>query len=171
MTWYAIRTESQKERTARRLLKRRNVETYLPAKVLIRRRHGGARAKRIVPLILGYVFVKAPADDAILALWMHQVRETKHVWDFVSVTSDKSPSSIADKKIDRLRDTISDEIAADKSAKRERKLKVGVKVRIKDGALAGAVGELKHLKGNKARLWSWLFSREITTRLENLEAA
>lgn len=173
MTHYAIVTAPMRERAVRMALKRAGTDVYMPAKVTKTRRRTGRQTRVVLPMIPRYLFVKAPEHPAAVSLWMHQVKSTRHVVRFVSVTGDGIASPIADWKLDKLRESVTIENATERARKANAKVGLGKKARIKSGTGIGRVGEVTYLRGDWARLKAWLFGaeREIKVRAKDLEAA
>lgn len=168
MTYFALRCEPGRLPIVRRLLKRQGHDVYLPAE--IRRNH--KRRKRIVVPMMPYLFVKAPAPE-LQALWMQQVRATRHVKGFVAVNSMSGPHPIADAKIEVLKRSIKDFRDVNRAKKQLSALRRGGKAVVKSGPLAGRKGTVKHTTSKITKLEAWIFGtmRVVTVETEKLEAA
>ncbi len=172
MTYYAVAVAPQKERTTRAIFRRRGQSCYLPAKVIKKRLTRRAAKRAVVPLFPGYLFVEAP-HQTLIPLWMHMIKDTRGVLGFVSVTNDGNPSPIAEAKIERLKQAIADDLVEMAKRKDGAKLKKGREARFRSGPLAGKSGSITWMRGDKARIFGWLFGspREITVNVKDLEAA
>jgi len=168
LTFYALRAEPGRLPVVRQLLRRQGVECYLPAE--IRRNH--RRNKRIIVPMMPYLFVKAPAPE-LQALWMQQVRATRHVKGFVAVNAMSGPHPISDAKIEVLKRSIKDFRDVNRAKKQLSALRRGGKAVVKSGPLAGRKGTVKHTTSRMTKLEAWIFGtiRVVTVETEKLEAA
>jgi len=168
LTFYALRAEPGRLPVVRQLLRRAGHECYLPAE--IRRNH--RRKKRIVVPMMPYLFVKAPEPE-LQALWMQQVKATRHVKGFVAVNLMAGPHPIADAKIEVLKRCIKDFRDVTRAKKQLSSLRRGSKAVVKSGPLAGRKGTVQHTTAKMTRLEAWIFGtpRVVTIETQNLEAA
>lgn len=168
MTFYALRAEPGRLPVVRQLLRRQGMECYLPAE--IRRNH--RRNKRIIVPMMPYLFVKAPEPE-LQALWMQQVRATRHVKGFVAVNAMSGPHPIHDAKIEVLKRSIKDVRDVNRAKKQLSALRRGGKAVVKSGPLAGRKGTVKHTTSRMTKLEAWIFGtmRVVTVETEKLEAA
>ena len=168
MTFYALRAEPGRLPVVRQLLRRQGMECYLPAE--IRRNH--RRNKRIIVPMMPYLFVKAPEPE-LQALWMPQVRATRHVKGGVAVNAMSGPHPIHDAKIEVLKRSIKDVRDVNRAKKQLSALRRGGKAVVKSGPLAGRKGTVKHTTSRMTKLEAWIFGtmRVVTVETEKLEAA
>ena len=169
MTWYAITTDVNRQRAARKLLRKQGFAAYLPAEV----RRAPGKTKRVVLPLMRYVFVKAPGHTSVRALWMHAVSETKYVRCFVTLSRDAGPMGISGEMIDQLKQRV-DSVVAEKRANRStRSLRRGKAAVIKAGHFVGKKGTITWLRGDRAKLEAFISGsmRVFEVKTENLEAA
>ena len=135
--WFAIQTRSRHEKKAADELQGRGVEVFLP--MVKQTRKWSDRVKKIdFPLFSGYAFVRlVPESRSRL-----QVLTVHGVLRFVGPTAVGTP--IPDAEIESLRTALIHDIALRPSPF----LKIGQRVRIRSGALAGMEGILTGTRGN-----------------------
>lgn len=185
LTWYALRTDPQREKLVRTLFKRKGHIVYLPAKVIKGHRRRGGAKRRIVPLMPGYVMVQADnyplqlgrdatrQDRDRMARWYAEQRSMV----MISVLAVRHVRGvfgpIDDAKVETLRRVIKDEVALDAVRRTPKRLKIGGDARIKVGPYAGTTAKVSFMRGGNAKLLIWLMGseREVTARIENVEAA
>ena len=136
--WLAIQTRSRHEKKVADELKRRGVEVFLPT--IKQKRKWSDRVKIVdFPLFSGYVFVCIPAEPKARL----RVLSTDGVVRFVGPTSSGTP--IPAIEIENLRTALLNDIPL-------RPLpfvKIGQRVRIRSGALAGLEGILTGTRGKR----------------------
>src|SRR5713101_5362318 len=136
--WYAIYTNSRHERIVAKQLRDRSIETFLP---LYRSWHRWKDRRKLVELALfpSYVFVKIETQKRL------RVLQVPGVISLVSFSG--QPAALPEQEINALRDGLESEIYAEPHPY----LRVGCKVRVVRGPMAGAEGSLSR-KRNTFRL-------------------
>jgi len=138
--WYAIHTRSRHEKLVARQFLEKQIEAFLPLRTEVHRWKD--RYKEVeVPLFSGYVF----AQFASGSLRRQAVLKTTGVIRIVGFGQRDEP--VPDEQIDALRRVLE----SDTLLHKHRYLRVGQRVKVISGALAGVEGILKRIKGN-ARL-------------------
>jgi transcription antitermination factor NusG len=127
--WYAIYTNSRHEKTVARQLEERHIETFLP---LYRNWHRWKDRRKLVELALfpSYVFVKMPAQEKLRVLQVYGVVNL--------VTFNGQLAALPEEQITALRNGLENDICAEPCPY----LKVGKKVRVVRGPMAGSEGIL-----------------------------
>jgi transcription termination/antitermination protein NusG len=145
--WYAIRTRHQHEKTVAHALSDKDFEVFLPL-YAIRRRWKDRVKQLTLPLFPSYLFLRANPDRKV------EVLRVPGVHEFVAFGG--VPTAIPAQEIANVRR------ALDASAEVQPHpfLKIGDRVRVKCGPLAGIEGILVRQK-NQCRL---VLSIEILTR-------
>ena len=128
-TWYAVVTAPRHEKKVASLLKRREVESFLPLYRTVHRWKNGCKAQLELPLFPGYLFVRLNWKNRVTVL------DIPGVHTFVGTRS--GPAELADKEIDSIRTGLHLQKAEPFS-----ELAIGQPVRIKAGPLAGFSGIL-----------------------------
>lgn len=168
MTWYALRTASQKEFATQEILNRCGFRAIVPHewRVLRRSRHVKRREHRIYPMLVGYVFVEVmrPPD------WW-KIFSMRCVTSVVGFGGEPTP--IPQAGIDRLLSLTGQSIPHVLSRNTRRAFVPGDDVRISDGALKGYEGKVESIQGKHARMVFEMLGalREIDVPIETLEAA
>ena len=131
--WYAAYTLPRHEKAVAEQLGLRQVETYLPVYLSVRR-WGHRRALVPMPLFPGYVFVRTSVGD--------RIRVLEHPSVLRLVTFNGRPAPLPEGEIERLR-------AALELGKAEPFpfLFPGKRIRVKSGPLAGLEGKILRRKG------------------------
>jgi transcription antitermination factor NusG len=138
--WYAIHTRSRHEKLVARQFLEKQIEAFLPLHTEVHRWKD--RYKKVeVPLFSGYVFAQFVSGS----LWRQEVLRTAGVIRVVGFGQHDEP--VPDEQIEALRRVLESDMLLHK----HRYLRVGQRVKVISGALAGVVGILKRIKGN-ARL-------------------
>lgn len=132
--WYALYTRPRHEKQVFEELTRRDIEAFLPTYKV--RRRWSDRFKIVTePLFKNYLFVRMGSASHY---------ETLRPYGAVSfVTTDGQPAPIPDDEIDAIRALVESELPFNPHPY----LKVGRKVRVTAGALAGCEGTLIRKKG------------------------
>jgi transcription antitermination factor NusG len=132
-TWYALYTVSRHEKTVAKQLTERRVETFLP---LYRAWHRWKDRRKLVELALfpSYVFVRIGREDRIRVL---QVPGAVSL-----VTFNGQPAPLPDREINTLRDGLEHQVYAEP----HRYLRVGRRIRVVRGPMAGLEGILSRKK-------------------------
>jgi transcription antitermination factor NusG len=127
--WYAAYTSPRHEKSVARQLEERHIDCFLP---LYRSMRRWKDRRKEVALILfpGYVFVRMLPSDRLPVLQLPGVVRF--------VTFHGSPSPLPENEIEALRKGLENHIRA----KSHPYLKAGRRVRVKNGAMAGAQGIL-----------------------------
>ena len=138
--WYAVHTRSRHEKLVARQFLEKQIEAFLPLHTEVHRWKD--RYKKVeMPLFSGYVF----AQFASGTLRRQAVLRTTGVIRIVGFGQHDEP--VPDEQIDALRRVLE----SDALLQKHRYLRVGQRVKVISGALAGVEGILKRIKGN-ARL-------------------
>ncbi|MCL4522714.1 MAG: UpxY family transcription antiterminator [Acidobacteria bacterium] len=138
--WYAVHTRSRHEKLVARQFSQKQLEAFLPLHVEAHRWKD--RYKKVeVPLFSGYVFVQFERASQR----RQAVLRTPGVIRIVGFGQRDEP--VPDEQIEALRRVVESEVHAEK----HKYLRVGQRVKVISGALAGVEGILKRVKGN-ARL-------------------
>jgi transcription antitermination factor NusG len=132
--WFAAHTRSRHEKTVTEHLRRRQIETFLPLYLTIRRWKNGDHAVEL-PLFPGYTFVHIAVKDRL------QVLKVPGVVRLVGF--DGMPAPIEEEEVESLRRALS----AGVKASPHPYLTVGHRARITAGPLAGREGILVRRKG------------------------
>ncbi len=138
--WYAIHIRSRHEKLVARQLFQKQIEAFLPLREEVHRWKD--RYKKVeVPLFSGYLF----AQFARSSLRRQAVLTTPGVIRIVGFGERDAP--VPDEQIEALRRVVESDVHMEK----HKYLRVGQRVKVISGALAGVEGILKRIKGN-ARL-------------------
>jgi transcription termination/antitermination protein NusG len=138
--WYAVHTRSRHEKLVARQFQEKQIEAFLPLRTEVHRWKD--RHKQVeVPLFSGYVF----AQFARGTQQRQAVLRTTGVIRIVGFGQRDEP--VPDEQIEALRRVLESDVFLEK----HKYLRVGQRVRVISGALAGVEGILKRIKGN-ARL-------------------
>lgn len=133
MAWFAAYTCAHHEKQVARQLTDRRIECFLPFYRAIHR-WKDRRKELDIPLFPGYVFVQLPAEDRL------RVLQVPGVVRFVSFGG--RPAPLEDAEIESLRNGIVNGVRAEPHPY----LKIGRRVRVKHGPLAGTEGILVRKK-------------------------
>ena len=133
--WYAAYTCANHEKRVSKQLGVRAVEHFLPLYPSVRR-WKDRRVTLDLPLFPGYVFVRMALGDR---LQVQQVPGVAHLVGF-----DGTPAALPDQEVDALRASLANGVRAQPHPY----LKVGQRVRVKNGPLAGMEGVLLRRKGS-----------------------
>lgn len=138
--WYAVHTRSRHEKLVARQFLEKQIEAFLPLHTEVHRWKD--RYKKVeVPLFSGYVF----AQFARGSMRRQAVLKTTGVIRIVGFGQSDAP--VPDEQIEALRRVVESDVLVEK----HKYLRVGQRVKVISGALAGVEGILKRIKGN-ARL-------------------
>jgi transcription antitermination factor NusG len=150
--WYALYTNPRHEKVVARQLKERRVENFLP---LYRTWHRWKDRRKQVELALfpGYIFVRIEEQNKL------QVLKTPGAVNLVSFNG--KLAAVPEPEIEALRNALDNEICAEPCPY----LRVGRKVRVVSGPMAGAEGILARKK-DKYRV---VISVEVLMRSVALE--
>ena len=131
--WYEIYTNSRHEKVVAKQLQDRSIEAFLP---LYRSLHRWKDRRQLVelPLFPSYVFVRIDAQKRL------RVLEVSGVVSLVSFNGE--PDALPEQEINALRNGLENEIYAEPHPY----LRVGRKVRVVRGPMAGAEGILSRKK-------------------------
>jgi len=131
--WYAVYTCSRHEKVVAKQLEDRQIETFLP---LYRtwRRWRDRRKQVELALFPSYVFVRIPAQARLRVLQVPGVASL--------VSFNGQPAPLPQQEIEALRDGLEHQVFAEPHPY----LKVGRKVRVARGPMAGAEGILSRKK-------------------------
>ncbi len=172
MSWIVVTAEPSKLRKVRRRLRRKGYQAYLPAIARVRAIAKGSKLKRrrhITPL-MSYILVKAPCDS-VFDLWLYDVTSTKDVRGYLK-TADR-PALVPDLDIQALKAKVKWLRFESEARTMKRRLRSGMKARVKEGTLAGKAGTVQWVRGAKAGLEAQLFGsmRVVEVPASALEAA
>lgn len=131
--WYAVYTRSRHEKSAADLLRRRQIETFLPLYETVRRWKNGDHRVQL-PLFPGYAFVRIELRERLRVLKVPGIVRV--------VGFDGQPIPVADEEVESLRRALS----AGVKAVPHPYLTVGRRARITAGPLAGREGILVRRK-------------------------
>lgn len=134
--WYAVYTNSRAEKKVKERLDEAGIENYLPLRTEYRI-WSDRRKKVSVPLISGYIFVRIKKEQTLAVL---------NIAGVVTFLKEKAlPVPIPDNQIVRLRLMV--EHAVDDVEFLTSAVKIGDKVKVKQGELNGLIGELVEIRG------------------------
>jgi transcription antitermination factor NusG len=155
--WYAVQTCANHEKRVAQQLGRRAVEVYLPQYASVRK-WKDRRVRLDLPLFPGYVFVHLVLRDRL------QVLQTPSVVRLVGFSG--QPTPLPDHEIDVLRQGL----AHDVQMQPHPYLKVGQRVRVKSGPLAGLEGLLQRKKKHSRFIISLdLIMRSVSVEIDYAE--
>lgn len=131
--WYAVYTNARHEKSVARQLEERRIETFLP---LYRKWHRWKDRRKLVELALfpSYVFVKMTTQEKLRVLQAYGVVNL--------VTFNGELAAVPDEQITALRSGLEHDVCAEPCPY----LKVGKKVRVIRGPMAGSEGILVRKK-------------------------
>src|SRR5262249_10278903 len=137
--WYAAQTHSRHEKIVARQLTERRVEHFLPLRAEVHKWKD--RYKKVeVPLFSGYIFVQLPIEPPERTRVRLAVLKTPGIVRIVGFANQDTP--VPSEQIQALRIVMESGIATHK----HKFLKVGQRVKILTGVLAGVEGILTRLK-------------------------
>lgn len=169
MTWIAITTEPRKQRLARKRLRRKGYDAYLPCIVV--KRPMKIWRKRQVVQVMPYIFVRIP-HQSMTELMLHDILSTRDVRSYIG-SKVYGPQIVKDGEIAALKTAISGMVLDAEAARYAANVSLGERARIKAGTLAGKVGTVTWVKNQRARLEAFIFGavRVVEVKAEDLEAA
>jgi transcription antitermination factor NusG len=154
--WYALRTRSRHEKMVNEQLEKQGIESFLP--LVKRMQKWSDRTKEVEwPVFSGYSFVRMDfsSPDRL------RVLKTQGVVGFVGVRSEGIP--IPDNQIEDIRTLVASGVPFEERTF----LRVGQRVRIRSGALAGLEGILaSHDKQQNLVISVDLIQRSLSVRLQ-----
>ena len=157
--WYAVQTRSRHEKVVAYRLEEQGIPTFLPT---VREEHRWSDRKKIVelPLFSCYVFVKcAPNNEERL-----RVCRTDGVFQIIGVQGVGTP--IPQEQIDAIQTLLANKLPFAAYPF----LKIGQRVRIKSGALAGVEGVLVARSGERMLVISIdVIQRSMAVRIEGYD--
>ena len=127
--WYAACTCARHEKQVSRQLQDRRIECFLPLYRSLRR-WKDRRKELELPLFPGYIFVHIACEDRL------RILQVPSVVRFVGFNG--QPTALEDSEVEQLRNGILNGVLAEPHPY----LKLGSRVRVKHGPLAGAEGIL-----------------------------
>ena len=157
--WYAVQTRARHERVVVQRFQEKGLTTFLPVYTEVRR--WSDRWKSVeLPLFSCYVFVKImPTNEDRL-----KVLCTDSVFDLVGTPRQGTP--IPDSQIDAVRTIVNERMNWETFPF----LKIGQRVRIRSGALAGVEGILVSRNGKRSVVVSVdALQRSLAVRVEGYE--
>ncbi len=157
--WYALQTRVHRERVVEQRLQERGVATFLPTIAEVRR--WSDRKKRVeFPIFSSYLFVKLPPSrvDRLRVLCV------EGVFQFVGVRGEATP--IPEEQIEAVRALVKGELKWSAHPF----LKIGQRVRIRSGALAGVEGILLSRAGESTLVISVdAIQRSMAVRIDGYD--
>ena len=139
VAWYAAQTRSRHEKIVARQLIERRVEHFLPLRAEVHKWKD--RYKKVeVPLFNGYIFVQIPLEPAQRTHVRLTVLKTPGIVRIVGFTHEDTPVPL--EQIEALRRVMEAGISTHK----HKFLKVGQRIKILSGVLAGVEGILTRVK-------------------------
>jgi transcription antitermination factor NusG len=154
--WYAVHTRARHEKTVAERLQEQGVTSFLP---LVKETHRWSDRKKVVelPLFSCYVFARmAPGNQQRV-----QVCRTDGVLQVVGMRGEGIP--IPDEQIEAVRALLGEQLPWSTHPF----LKIGQRVRIRDGALNGVEGILLSRNGDRTLVVSVdAIQRSIAVRIE-----
>lgn len=157
--WYAVQTRSRHEKVVAMRLQEQGIATFLPT---IREEHRWSDRKKIVelPLFSCYVFVKVASTNEQRL----RVCRTDGVFQIIGVRGEGTP--IPHEQIEAIQTLLTNKLPF----KAHPFLKVGQRVRIKSGALAGVEGVLVGRSGERMLIISVdVIQRSMAVRIEGYD--
>lgn len=158
-SWYAVQTRARHERVVVQRFQEKGLPTFLPLYTELRK--WSDRWKSVeLPLFSCYVFVKIMAtnEDRL------RVLRTDSVFDFVGTPRQGTP--IPDEQIDAVRTIVGERMNWETYPF----LKIGQRVRIRSGSLAGVEGILVSRNGKRSVVVSVdAIQRSLAVRVEGYE--
>jgi len=155
-SWYAVQTRARHERVVVQRFRDKGLTTFLPLVAEVRR--WSDRWKSVeLPLFSSYVFVKIMNgnEDRSRVLW------TESVLDFVGIPRQGTP--IPDEQIDAIRTIVEQRMKWQSYPF----LRIGQRVRIRNGALQGVEGILVARNGGNTLVISInLLQRSLAIRVD-----
>lgn len=154
--WYVVQTKAHREAAACRHLARRAVEVFFPQLRLPRYL---ARARAVVPMFPGYLFVRLVLDEQF-----DQVRWSPGVQRLVGGGSSRTPAVLDDEVVDFLRRNAT----PDGVLEARPDLAVGGRVRVNGGpfdGLAAVIQRPPDARGRVKVLMELLSGRLVSARL------
>jgi transcription antitermination factor NusG len=157
--WYAVQTRSRHEKVVAYRLEEQGIPTFLPT---VKEEHRWSDRKKIVelPLFSCYVFVKcAPTNEERL-----RVCRTDGVFQIIGTKGVGTP--IPQEQIDAIQTLLANKLLF----KAYPFLKIGQRVRIRSGALAGIEGVLVARSGERMLVISVdVIQRSMAVRIEGYD--
>jgi transcription antitermination factor NusG len=133
-SWFAVYTASNHEGRVAKHLRVKEIETFLPQYSVTKRWKNRTSVKVDLPLFAGYVFARIAPTERI------RVLEVPMVYSIVG--NKREPSALPDAEIERLRAGLQG-----RQAYPFPYVKVGNRVRVRSGALAGLEGVIVRTYG------------------------
>lgn len=173
MTWLVITAKHHDLRKVRRRLRRAGHNAYLPAIAKRRTIAKGGKPKRyrVVMPLMSYILVKCPAPE-VADLWLYQVASTKGVVGYLKSASDQA-AMVTDGAVTELKAKVKWLRFETEARSMKRRLRSGMKARVREGSLAGKLGTVAWVRGAKAGLEAQLLGsmRVVEVKAKDLEAA
>lgn len=153
-SWFAVYTASNHEKRVAQYLSMKEIETFLPLYSVTKRWKNRTTVKVELPLFAGYVFARfCPTESA-------RVLEAPMVYSIVS--NRRELTALPDAEIERLRTALQGRQACPFPY-----VKVGDRVRIRSGALAGLEGIVVRTYGSLSVVLSVdLIQKSIAVHVE-----
>lgn len=152
--WYAVQTCANHEKRVETQLRQRTVEAYLPLYGSVRR-WGDRRVRLELPLFPGYVFVHLALQDRL------RVLQTPSVVRLVGFSG--QPAALRDEEMEALRQGLTHQVRMEPYPY----LKVGRRVRVRTGPLAGLDGILVRKKnGSRFVISLGLIMRSVAVEID-----
>jgi transcription antitermination factor NusG len=159
LNWYAVQTRSRHEKAVAYRLQEQGIQTFLPT---VREEHRWSDRRKMVelPLFSCYVFAQcAPTNEERL-----RVIRTDGVFQIVGVRGEGTP--IPEEQINTVRTLLQERLSCSSYPF----LKIGQRVRVKSGALAGIEGVLVGKSGERMLVISVdAIQRSMAVRIEGYD--
>ena len=136
--WHAVFTASRAEKKVRDRLGEQGIECFLPVQTVVRQ-WTYRKARVVVPVIAGMVFVRATRQEQV------KVLQTKGVVAFLRLRGGVGPAVIPDRQMEAFRFLLDFSEEAVEMINEE--VEVGDLVQVVKGPLKGMEGELVKFKG------------------------
>ena len=155
MQWYAIQVRSRHEQQVARVLREKHVETFLPM-YTVQRKWSTSRRTVALPLFAGYLFCSFDLADR------NAVLSTRGVVRIVGVG--RTPTPVDPAELDAIKAVVESGRAPAPCGY----IKMGERVQIESGPLAGTKGILLHAKNERLLVVSiTLLQRSVSVTLES----
>lgn len=169
MTWYAFRTEPQREFAAQEIVNRHGFRAIVPYewRIVRRSRHAKKKDHKVYPKLVGYLFVETQHPPNWYQMFcMHCLRSV--------VGFDGQPTPIPEVAIERLLREQGESMPHTLSRNTRRaSIMPASHVIVRDGPFRGFEGNVEAINGAAAELLLHIFntSTPVSVPLDNLEAA
>lgn len=172
MTYIALTAKHHDLRKVRKRLRRRGLTAYVPCvaqKVFVTKGEKSGRRTRVAT-ISNYIYVEAPANAAMLPLFIHSLTQTKGVIGRVDGLIPDDDVTYMRAYVDAM---LFEMAAARQRAKKKTLLRRGDKARVTGGHFKEAVGKISWINKKALQLEAELNGRrqKIVVSRDSVEAA